>query len=171
MTTRLECGVCRVTISAGTTCRPDSDRALGIFGELDWWAQELVATASGIRGQRPVERRATRVHAAGVVDENRLELAEWVIEARAAWQDTATRDGCDDLATSGAYFVGGWGRGPAFVAAMLGVESRVLGLLDPDECVLREQRARVARHAAGGRPRGVPDAGALLRRATSARVS
>lgn len=153
MSIPLQCGTCGVRISAGYLCRADVDRALAIHAELPGWAEELDATSAGIRGQRAVERRATRVDPPGVVDEARRELARWLDDAHAAWCQAASSDGCDDLRSAGGYFAAGWSRGPAFAAAMVAAEQRALGVLDPDEAVLREQRARQARHA-GGRPVG-----------------
>lgn len=154
MTLALHCATCAVPITSGYVCRTDADRGLAVHAELPLWAVELAATASGIRGQRNVERTATRVDPAGVVDEARLELSRWLDEAAAAWSVAASDDGCDSLADAGRYFVAGWHRAGAFVAAMVAAEQRALGCLDPDEAVLRAQRARVAQHAAGARMSG-----------------
>lgn len=154
MTITLRCATCTVPLASGYVCRVDADRALGIHAELHGWAVELAATASGIRGRRAVERTATRVDPAGVVDEARLELARWLDDAASAWSDAAAGDGCDTLALAGRYFVTGWSLAGGFVAAMTAAEQRALGILDPDEAVLRAQRAKVAQHTAGARMAG-----------------
>lgn len=148
MTTNLRCAVCEAYVTAGTVCRPDADRGLGILGELASWAEELRLTASGIRGARASDRRATRVDPPGVVDEARLDLAERLDVARQQWYACAWADGCDDLLAAGGYFVPGWHLGGAFAAAMIAAERAALDTLDPDEAVLREAKARQARHAA-----------------------